>query len=1159
MIPTKPSTTADKSSFRYALDRLNPNQRAAVEQTDGPLLVVAGPGTGKTQLLSARVAYILQNTDTLPQNILCLTFTESGAGNMRERLTRFIGQAAYDVTIGTYHAFGGDLIRRFPQYFGEHREQSPVDGLGQREIVQAIVDKMAFRNPLKSSQHHLHDLMSTISEVKRGLLSEDDLRAIAADNLTLLTEVNSQAKDIFADFTRMPSKADKALPYFENLLGFMAGRDQADYTLGNNIRPLADVVRYELAQAIAEASDATFTSKPSTKPLTAWKNKWLTKDSDNNFVFDGQRENERIAALADVFRDYSTALEDRGLYDFDDMILRSIRALEEHQDLRFTLQEQYQYIMLDEFQDTNAAQLKLIRLLTNNPISEGRPNVMAVGDDDQAIYAFQGAEISNMLEFARMYNGTTVINLTDNYRSHPEILHIAHEVAQQIGTRLESSFEDMSKILVAANHDIAPQAHIDRHEFIADVGQYSWIASQVAELIKSGVKAQEIAVLAPRHKQLEPLVPFLNALEIPVRYEKRENILEAPVVQQLITISKLVLALQQGQDASGVAESLWPEVLSYNFWELPTSAIWQLSWKIRGDSSLTWSQAVLDETIANGSFRLPGLLILALAQQARSQTMEVMLDCIIGNEAVKTYETDMPSVRSPLREFYMGTASTEISKNSMRPDLFYQTLSHLTCLRERLRDHQKAQDKALTLSGLINFVNLYEAAGERLLNTSPYNQHAEAVQLMTVFKAKGLEFEHVFLPSCQDDVWGNSSRGQSNRLTLPPNLAPIRPAGTTADERLRIFFVAVTRAKYGLHLTSYLQTYSGRNTKRLKYLNEQETSDGGFKTLILPAERQDVRRINHEVPELNTLELNWRQQHLDYLVTGEPGGNTNDLPIRNLLAERLENFQLSPTQLGAFTDLIYSSPQSFFFDYILCFPRASGSDADYGTSIHETLQWVQQQVDLHDSIPQRGPTLDYFEARLKQKRLLPNVMAQFLERGKFSLDLYMTERGSAIFKRGNKAEYNFRHENVRIGEDNDPKSSNGVWLSGKVDLMHIDRQAKTVCVIDYKTGKAFDRWSSDPKLHKFKHQLICYKLLIENSRSYRGYTANVGRIEFVEPDDNGRIHSLELKFNDQDVAETVKLLQAVWRHVKALDFPDVSSYDASLTGIKQFEADLTAV
>src|SRR6266496_5920851 len=123
----------DKFAEVYA--GLNEVQKMAVNAVDGPLLVIAGPGTGKTQLLSARVANILQKTDTPARSILCLTFTESGAENMRERLSSFIGQAAYDVTISTYHAYGSDLIRRFPEYFTETRLQNPVDELSKRQII----------------------------------------------------------------------------------------------------------------------------------------------------------------------------------------------------------------------------------------------------------------------------------------------------------------------------------------------------------------------------------------------------------------------------------------------------------------------------------------------------------------------------------------------------------------------------------------------------------------------------------------------------------------------------------------------------------------------------------------------------------------------------------------------------------------------------------------------------------------------------------------------------------------------------------------------------------------------------------------------------------------------------------------------------------------
>lgn len=1123
------------NAYQQAFARLNKSQKQAVEQIDGPLLVIAGPGTGKTQLLSARVAHILQVTDTLPQNILCLTFTESGASNMRERLTRFIGQAAYEVNIGTYHSFGGELIRRFPQYFGETRAESPADELTKRQIVAALVDSLAYTNPLKSTQYHLQDLISTISEVKRGLLTVENLQAIGEDNLAFITEANAEIKEIFADFTRMPTKLDKAAPFFKNLRDYLQQRDQAAYTIGS-IRPLASTVLFELEQALDKAAD-----EQSTKPLTAWKNHWLEKDQDNNFVLAGQRASERIVALAAVFEAYQAELSARGLYDFDDMILRSIKALEQHNDLRFTLQEQYLYIMLDEFQDTNAAQLKLIELLTNNPVAEGRPNVMAVGDDDQAIYSFQGAEYSNMMDFYGMYRDVSVVNLTENYRSHADILHVAHQVAGQIGSRLHHNFKDMSKILVAANRDLPASAHIERREFLSDVGQYEWLAKDIKRLIEQGVPASEIAVLAPRHKQLEPLVPFLNALDIPVRYEKRENILEAPITHQLLTMSKLVLALQAGNEA--VASSLWPEVLSYAFWGLPVEAIWQLSWQVRDDPDLTWSQALLQHH--EPLFRTPAMLFLGMSQQATFETLETMLDYLIGNQALQTKDTDHPLAQSPLREYYLSPAVRQTD-----PDLFYETYSHLTVLRQKLQDHQGNREEPLHLQDLIDFVGLYEAAEARMLNTSPYNQHAEAVQLMTVFKAKGLEFDHVFLPSCQDDVWGESSRANSNRLTLPANLVPIRPAGTTEDERLRIFFVALTRAKQGLHLTSFLQTYSGRTTKRLKYLNEQQQSDG-FQAMVLPDGQQAVQPADgaSESPSLATLELNWqllpgarsnwRQRHLE---------GVRDTRLRDLLEGKISNYRLSATHLNVFTDMVHGGPESFLFDCILQFPHAPASNAQFGNAIHETLQWLQHQIDASGHPPTYSALEAYFDTRMRSKKLRTDETERLVQRGHHALKAYWKQRGS-IFKPGDKAEFGFRNEGVVI---------DGFHLAGKIDRMEIDTANKTITVVDYKTGSTYNRWLSDIKLHKYKHQLYCYKLLIEHSRTYRGYKVVLGRLEFIEPDDQGRIHTLELKFTDTEEATTRALLAAMWHCVQNLEFPDVSGYDTSLAGTKAFEASLLA-
>jgi len=152
---------------------------------------------------------------------------------------------------------------------------------------------------------------------------------------------------------------------------------------GNN--GLAELGREELEQAMTEASEIG-----KSKPLTAWKNAWLTRDSDNQFRFTDLNQHLRIAELANVYQKYQKSLIDNQLYDYDDMILRTLQALKENNELKYNLQEKYQFILLDEFQDTNAAQFELVKELADNPVNEGQPNIFAVGDDDQAIYAFPG-------------------------------------------------------------------------------------------------------------------------------------------------------------------------------------------------------------------------------------------------------------------------------------------------------------------------------------------------------------------------------------------------------------------------------------------------------------------------------------------------------------------------------------------------------------------------------------------------------------------------------------------------------------------------------------------------------------------------------------------------------------------------------------------------
>lgn len=1102
------------NNFDAVYGGLNEAQRKAVDTVYGPVLVIAGPGTGKTQLLSARVAHILRTTDSLPQNILCLTFTENGALNMRERLTQFIGPHAYDVQISTYHAFGRTVIGRYPEYFTELRLERPVDELGKRQILSAIIDEVDYRSPIKQVRHHLGDLMSTISEVKRGLLSTQDLRTLAAENLRVITATSSAIGKILAPHAaRMPSKISIALPLWQNVLDEL--RDSKVEARGSKVQPLALLAAEALETALKDAD-----ASGKTTPLTAWKNKWLVKNKDDQFVLAGALEAARMSALADVLEQYQAALAIRGLYDFDDMILRAIDVLEHNDDLRFTLQEQYQFILLDEFQDTNAAQLRLVQLQTDNPVHEGRPNVLAVGDDDQAIYAFQGAQYSNMLDFFAMYRDTTVISLSENYRSAEPILQTASAIAEQIEARLHHHMPGVSKTLTpqAAN---LPPVTLERREYASDIAERAGVAQSVKSLIDQGVHPSEIAVLAPKHRFLESLVPYLQDLDVPVSYEKRENILEAVTVRQLLTMAKLVLALQRGH--TSLANSLWPEVLSYDFWGFSVADIWQASWQA-SDTHKSWAEVLL----ASREFKHAALLILTLAGRVETDTCEIMLDALIGTTELQTREKSMPSVRSPFRDYYFKQQGDAI---------LFETVTQLSVLRAKLREHEASRNHVLRLPDLIDFVDEYEAAEEQLLNTSPYNQAADAVQLMTVYKAKGLEWQHVFLLSCHDDVWGSKSSGAGNKLTLPANLAPIRHAGATEDERLRLLFVAITRAKSGLHMSSFRATFAGKTPARLKYFDEVE-QDGAAIARTLPETYQTVINDGGEAPALQTLALDWQARHVRH----------NEAPLTALLQDRLARYQLSPTHLTHFIDLKYGGPDSFMLSTILKFPGAPSVDSSFGNAIHDALEWLQNELNRTGKTPDDEDIIERAQMYLSREPLTPEQITQQQNRASGTLTHYLTAK-KASFKRGNVAEKSFRDEGALVEKV--------VHMGGKIDLLEIDKTTKTITVVDYKTGQGTSSWKPETdRLHKYMLQLYCYKLVVEASATYRDYTVTSGRLEFVDPDNDGVVHSLSLQFSDEQLNHTRKLLAALWQRVQALDMPDISGYGDSLTAIKQFEQDL---
>lgn len=1111
-------------NYKKALAGLNDAQKKAVTTIDGPVLVIAGPGTGKTQLLATRIAHILATTDTLPENILCLTFTDSAAHNMRERLSGMIGQAAYKVTISTYHAFGSDLIKRFRDYFAADGELEPIDDLGIDQAFRDIISQLPYGNPLKYGDSFINDIKAFVSEAKRALLQPDDLRALAKQNQDFINSVQPVIAQALEGFTRM---GGNSVSKFENIANSLPPLPDLS---GETRLPLGHMFAVSLHDALAKVAESGKTTA-----LTKWKDAWLIKDGDGKFIADGTKTNQKLLALADVYEAYLKHLANQQLFDYDDMILRAVNALHQNDDLRFTLQEQYLYILLDEFQDTNDAQLRLVELLTDNPVLEGRPNILAVGDDDQAIYAFQGADYSHMLQFQRLYRDVLLVPLTQNYRSHADVLHVARGIAEQIEERLHHHFPSIEKTLTASNPNLPTTAIIERHEAASEAGQFTWVAEQINKAIQNGTPAHEIAVLAPKHKYLEPLVSYLQEKQIPIRYDKREDILDDPAIVQLLRMSELVVALQAGQFAS--ANALWAEVLSYSFWQLPTSLVWQLSWQATDDNQ-NWTETLLQ----NDACKPIALFFMRLSMVAQTETLETMLDYLIGSAALDLQEPDFNAYTSPFYDYYFGDINNQSQDILQLVGSFWDLLSNLTVLRSRLQDFKREQQEPLKLADFNDFAHAHRAAGIKILNTSPYQNDDDAVQLMTAFKAKGMEFGTVFVLAVNDEAWGDSARKQSSRLSLPANLQYIRYAGATPDERLRLFYVAVTRAKTALYLVNYTQNFSGKVLNRLRYLNEV-FEDGHVITPLLPASEQTVQHI--PTPNLSdrtqTIELSsfWQQRH-QLALTKEHD--------RSLLRARLQTFQLSPTHVNSFIDLEHAGPLEFFMSTILRFPKAPDANGQFGNAIHETLEWLHVQNKTHGKVPGLEATLNYFERRLTLKKLTPQDTIQLLARGQEALQTYLAQRLHTIHSH-NECERNFRHEGIFIGS---------AHMTGKIDKLIIDKQQHTITIVDYKTGKSHAKWDSSVKLHKYRQQLYLYRALIEQTRGLVGYKVTDTYLEFVEPDENGKIQELHLIFNDEEYQATKELAKAIWQHIQTIILPNATPYSADMRGVSQFESHLIA-
>lgn len=680
------NASVSSKAFDTAYQQLNKQQKLAVDTIEGPVMVIAGPGTGKTQILTLRIANILRQTDTLPESILALTFTESGAKAMRERLVQYIGSAAYQVTITTFHAFAGGLIGQYPDAYPAVVGGQAATDLDRIRIIEAILEggEVDTLRPGGNPQYYVRPLLGVISDLKRENISPDRLAE-------LIAEQEAGLSDIEQFHTK----------------GAHKGKERGEYK-------------------------------------------------------DALKHIEKNRALNVVYRAYEAALRAERLYDFDDMIVETVRALESDEDILRDLQEQYQYLLADEHQDVNGAQNRILELLASY---HDQPNIFVVGDEKQAIFRFQGASLENFLYFEDHFTDTVAISLTENYRSGQAVLDTAHDlIAVDDGPLV-----DLRVPLTAAAVD---QAIVSERKFAHQAVEDYWVVEQVQAEIKAGTPASEIAVIVRSNREVEELATTLRAAGVPVTASAESDILNHPVTRQIESLLRAV---------GLVSERAVFEQLHAPYWQLAAVDVLRVCAAVRSDQSLVsvlTSRSILE----------------SLELQDVEQVYRV--GSILG-EAAERAVVEPPHIvlawlleASGYKQLLLRSAPHDAARIVRR---LYDEIEGLV-----------RRENKLTISDVLASLAARRDYGLPL-NAPFVSTEVEAVQVMTAHKSKGLEFEVVFAPHLIDSVWGGKVKRQLFKI---PRTQPI--AADEGDDEKRLLYVLMTRAKRTLYLSFSEQNADGR-------------------------------------------------------------------------------------------------------------------------------------------------------------------------------------------------------------------------------------------------------------------------------------------------------------------------------------------------------------
>jgi len=1005
--------------FNEEYEKLNPQQRLAVDTIEGPVMVIAGPGTGKTQILAARIGKILLDTDTLPENILCLTYTDAGAIAMRRRLQQFIGADAYKVNIYTFHAFCNDVIQDNLSLF----EKNSLDAISELETIQffkALIDLFPKNHLLKRYRGDVYFEINNLRNLFSSMKREGWTPAFINE------KINAYLQDL----------------------------------------PLRDEFIYKRKYRQFNAGDLK-----------------LEKINEE------KERIEKLRSAVNEFENFQNLMRKRNRYDFDDMINWVIKAFEENKNLLSTYQEKFQYILVDEYQDTSGTQNKLVQLLIS---FWDKPNVFVVGDDDQSIYRFQGANVENMLEFAHTYSKDLMtVVLTNNYRSTQPILDISKTLINKNQERLVKQIAGLSKELLSSHPQISKLQHPPEiREYGSVKEEMAGISNDIFDLLQQGVSPGRIAVIYKENKYGEELARYFRLKNITVFSKRSVNILEQSFIRKLMMMLRY---LNAEHDIPYGGDEMLFEILHYDFYHIPPIEIAKLTVEVnqkKYNSELTSLRKHLYDKANVPAQNLFDTGIHPMLKQV-SAIMEQLIADVPNHTLQQLFENIIQQAG--------------ILNYIMQIDDRIGLMQLLTALFDFIKE-ETSRDPQLDLKGLIDIIDLMEKEGlplPLLQGTGSEN----GVNLLTAHGSKGLEFEYVFFAGVNATSW-EKKRKPGGGYKLPDNMFSSLPKQGEDEELRRLFYVALTRAEQKLFISYARFRNDGKEMEPSMFIAEiLEEHQLLIEKKVLPEEEMmqfQLLQFTASAPEIENAEAGF-------------------------ISDLLDKFVMNVTALNNYLDC----PLKFYYQNLIRIPSGKNEAATFGSAIHHALEKLFRRMSAQEG--QQG-----FSSKEELREDFKWYMHRHRENfTKEAFDRRMEYGEETLINYYDKY-INSWNRIVAVERNIRGVVVNGVPLKGKLDKLEFT--GKDINVVDYKTGdidKAIPKMRSphekDPNGGDYWRQAVFYKLLIDNYEQKDWHVIST-EFDFIEPDKKKEYRKEKIIITPQDTETVKQQLTVTWAKIQDRQF-----------------------